>query len=96
MTNLRKSDLVSLLLCVVLYGGFYFAIEEGLIPTLWSLHILAVLINIILVVSLNLINGFTGSGKTHFGCALGKEACGHIYRTIYIRTPELLETLNLT
>lgn len=60
MTNLRKNDLLSLLLCVILYGGFYFAIEEGLIPTLWSLHILAVLINIILVISLNLINGFTG------------------------------------
>ena len=42
-----------------------------------------------------LINGFTGSGKTHLGCALGKEACRHLYRTKYIRTPELLETLNL-
>lgn len=43
-----------------------------------------------------IINGFTGSGKTHIACALGKEACRRLHRTRYIRMPELLETLNLT
>lgn len=42
-----------------------------------------------------IINGFTGSGKTHLACALGREACRHLHRTRYIRMPELLETLNL-
>ncbi len=42
-----------------------------------------------------IINGFTGSGKTHLACALGKEACRQQYRTRYIRMPELLEMLNL-
>lgn len=41
------------------------------------------------------LNGFTGSGKTHLACALGKEACRHLYRTKYIRMPEMLEMLNL-
>lgn len=41
------------------------------------------------------INGFTGSGKTHLSCALGKEACLRLHRTKYIRMPELLESLNL-
>jgi len=42
-----------------------------------------------------IINGFTGSGKTHLACALGKEACRHLHRTRYIRMPEMLEMLNL-
>ncbi len=42
-----------------------------------------------------IINGYTGSGKTHLACALGKEACRHQYRTKYVRMPELLEMLNL-
>ena len=42
-----------------------------------------------------IINGFTGSGKTHLACALGKEACRHLHRTKYIRMPDLLEKLNL-
>ena len=41
------------------------------------------------------INGFTGSGKTHLSCALGKEACRRLHRTKYLRMPSLLEMLNL-
>lgn len=40
------------------------------------------------------INGYTGSGKTHLSCALGKEACRRLHRTKYIRMPDLLELLN--
>ena len=42
-----------------------------------------------------IINGFTGSGKTHLACAIGKESCRHLHRTRYLRMPEMLETLNL-
>lgn len=42
-----------------------------------------------------IINGFTGSGKTHLACTIGKEACRHLHRTRYIRMPEMLEMLNL-
>ena len=41
------------------------------------------------------INGPTGSGKTFLSCALAKDACCHLYRTRYIRMPEMLELLNL-
>ena len=41
------------------------------------------------------INGYTGSGKTHLSCALGREACRRLHRTKYTRMPELLESLNL-
>lgn len=37
-----------------------------------------------------IINGFTGSGKTHLACAIGKEPCRHLHRTRYIRMPEML------
>ena len=34
--------------------------------------------------------GYTSSGKTFLGCAVGKEACRQQYRVKYIRLPELL------
>lgn len=34
--------------------------------------------------------GFTGSGKTFLGCAIGRQACKHQIRTKYIRLPDLL------
>ena len=33
--------------------------------------------------------GFTGSGKSHLGCALAKHACGHRIRAHHIRMPDL-------
>ena len=42
-----------------------------------------------------IITGFTGAGKTHLACAIGKEACRHLYRTRYYRTSEMFEELNL-
>lgn len=42
------------------------------------------------------INGQAGSGKTHLACALGKEACLHLYRTRYIKVAEIREQLNFT
>lgn len=35
--------------------------------------------------------GFTGSGKTYLGSAIGKAACQHRYRAHYIRMPDLEE-----
>lgn len=37
-----------------------------------------------------IFQGYTGSGKTYLACALGKAACSHLYRTRYIRVPDLL------
>lgn len=34
--------------------------------------------------------GYTSSGKTFLGCAIGKEACRQQYRVRYIRLPDLL------
>lgn len=36
------------------------------------------------------MQGFTGSGKTFLGCALGKEACKKEIRSRYVRLPDLL------
>ena len=38
-----------------------------------------------------IITGFTGSGKTFLGCAIGKAVCRHGKRVLYIRLSELLE-----
>lgn len=60
MSGLRKNDALGLLICAAIYAVFYFAMEERMLSPFWSLTILAVLINIVLSTSLNLINGFTG------------------------------------
>ena len=38
-----------------------------------------------------IITGFTGSGKTFLGCAIGKAVCRHGKRVLHIRLSELLE-----
>ena len=36
------------------------------------------------------LQGYASSGKTYIGCALAKEACRNMYKTKYIRLPDLL------
>lgn len=36
------------------------------------------------------LQGYTSSGKTYLGSAIAKEACRHLFRTRYIRLPDLL------
>ena len=50
----------SLLACLAVYGIMQTMIEFDIIGPFWQLNIVLVCINIILAVSLNLINGFTG------------------------------------
>ncbi|MBC8014111.1 MAG: branched-chain amino acid ABC transporter permease, partial [Sporomusaceae bacterium] len=50
----------SLLACVAVYAVMQTLITLDVIGAFWQLNIVLVCINIILAVSLNLINGFTG------------------------------------
>lgn len=38
-----------------------------------------------------IIEGPTGSGKTHLACAIGNACCEHDIRTIYIRFPDFIQ-----
>lgn len=60
MEQLRKRDGMAFLGAAFLYGILYFAIEERILSPFWALNIKQILVFIILAVSLNLINGFTG------------------------------------
>ena len=60
LTKKTKNDLLSIGACVVLYAVIQGLIEADVIGPFWVLNIVLVGINIILAVSLNLINGFTG------------------------------------
>ncbi|SDE77959.1 hypothetical protein SPACI_057190 [Sporomusa acidovorans DSM 3132] len=55
-----KTDLMALVACVVVYAVVQGLIMADIIGPFWLLNIVLIGINIILVVSLNLINGFTG------------------------------------
>lgn len=37
-----------------------------------------------------ILEGFTGTGKSHLACAIAKQACKHGIRTLYIRMPDML------
>lgn len=60
MTALRKRDLMILAAGLVMFAVVQTLIELDVIGPFWELNIVLICINIILVSSLNLINGFTG------------------------------------
>ena len=60
VNSLRKRDLTTLILSLVLFGVLYALMETGFIGSFWELNIFLICINIIMAVSLNLINDYTG------------------------------------
>lgn len=60
MNPIRKFDLKALATCVVIYAAVQGLIFGGIIDSFWELNVILICINIILAVSLNLINGYTG------------------------------------
>jgi branched-chain amino acid transport system permease protein len=60
MKEKNKTDLLSIGACLVLYGIIQTLIMLDIIGPFWLLNVIVVCINVILAVSLNLINGFTG------------------------------------
>ena len=60
MNGILKKDLLMFGACLVIYAVVQGLIETDIIGPFWVLNIILICINIILVTSLNLINGFTG------------------------------------
>ena len=60
MNQVRKFDLTLFAACVALFVAMQGMIFTGIIGPFWELNIILICINIILAVSLNLINGYTG------------------------------------
>lgn len=60
MNPIRKFDLKALATCLVIFVVLQGLMMGGLIGPFWELNIVLICINIILAVSLNLINGYTG------------------------------------
>lgn len=60
MREATKKDLLSLGACLVVYGIIQALIMTNMIGPFWQLNLVLICINIILVASLNLINGFAG------------------------------------
>ncbi len=60
MNVVHKQDLKIFIACAVLYAVIQGLISLGIIDPFWELNIVMICINIILAVSLNLINGYTG------------------------------------
>ena len=60
MNSARKKDLVMLVFGLILYGVLQMMISAKIIGSFWELNIILICVNVILSVSLNLINGYTG------------------------------------
>ncbi len=60
MREATKKDILSLGACLVVYGILQAFIMTNMIGPFWQLNLVLICINIILVSSLNLINGFAG------------------------------------
>lgn len=60
MNSIRKKDILALLGGVVLFIVMEALMKVGIIGSFWQLNIFIICINIIMSVSLNLINGYTG------------------------------------
>lgn len=58
--SLHKQDLLGLGIMVILFVEFYFLFDEEILDDYWETNVILILINIIMAVSLNLINGLTG------------------------------------
>src|SRR5574344_88335 len=58
--NLRKHDLLLLVLGIVVFAVLQGLISAKIIGSFWQLNLLIIGINIILSASLNFINGYTG------------------------------------
>jgi branched-chain amino acid transport system permease protein len=60
MNSIKKHDLATLGACAVLFAIVQALLFVDFIGPFWELNIILILINVILSVSLNLINGYTG------------------------------------
>ena len=60
MNSIRKFDLAALVASILVFAILEGLIVSEIIGPFWELNIILICINIILAVSLNLINGYTG------------------------------------
>ena len=60
MNAISKFDLRAIVACVIVFGIVQGLLFGEIIGPFWELNIILICINIILAVSLNLINGYTG------------------------------------
>lgn len=60
MNSMRKKDLLSILGGILVFAVLEGLMKGGIIGSFWQLNIFLICINIIMSVSLNLINGYTG------------------------------------
>ena len=60
MNAVRKRDLTMLIFGLVIYGILQGLMSAGFIGSFWQLNLILIGINVIMSVSLNLINGYTG------------------------------------
>ena len=60
MNSVRKRDLAMLIFGLIIYAAIQGMISEKIIGSFWQLNIILICVNVIMAVSLNLINGYTG------------------------------------
>lgn len=87
MNILRKNDLIMLVFGIVLFAALQGMIATKIIGSFWELNLIIVCINVIMSVSLNLINGYTGQFSLGHAGFMAVGAYVGVVLTTYFHAP---------
>lgn len=87
MNILRKNDLIMLVFGIVLFAALQGMIATKIIGSFWELNLIIVCINVIMSVSLNLINGYTGQFSLGHAGFMAVGAYVGVVLTTYLHAP---------
>lgn len=87
MNILRKNDLIMLVFGIVLFAALQGMIATKIIGSFWELNLIIICINVIMSVSLNLINGYTGQFSLGHAGFMAVGAYVGVVLTTYFQMP---------
>ncbi len=87
MKNMRRNDLLSIVLAVIVFAVIQVGIMFDFIGAFWEASLVLTGINVILAVSLNLINGFTGQFSIGHAGFMAVGAYGSAILTVKLGMP---------
>lgn len=87
MNSVRKWDLTMLIFGLIIYGIIEGMISSKMIGSFWQLNIILICVNVIMAVSLNLINGYTGQFSLGHAGFMAVGAYVGVVATTYFHLP---------
>src|SRR5574344_2739494 len=93
MKQLRKNDFIMLAVGLILFAVLQGLIAGRILNSFWQLNILIIGINVIMSVSLNLINGYTGQFSLGHAGFMAVGAYVGVVLTTFFKLPFIVALL---